>query len=47
MKSRALRFSVFTFFLCMLISVYTVLCVGEVLFEDDFDKKAEVSLGRN
>ena len=40
MKSREMRFSVFTFFLFILISAYAPLCVGEVLFEDDFNKKA-------
>ena len=33
-----MRFSVFTFFSLILISAYTPLCVGEVLFEDDFEK---------
>ena len=33
-----MRFSIFTFFLFILISVYAPLCVGEVLFEDDFEK---------
>ena len=40
MKSREMRFSIFTFFLFILIAVYAPLCVGEVLFEDDFNKKA-------
>ena len=35
MKSREMRFSIFTF---ILISVYATLCVGEVLFEEDFEK---------
>ena len=40
MKSREMRFSIFTVFLFILISVYAPLCLGEVLFEDDFNKKA-------
>ena len=40
MKPRALRFSVFTLFLFMLILGYTALCGGEVLFEDDFNQQA-------
>ena len=40
MKSRELRFSVFTLLSFILISAYTPFCVGEVLFEDDFNKKA-------
>ena len=36
MKSRGIRFSIFSFFLL----IYMPLCVGEVLFEDDFNKKA-------
>ena len=39
MKSREMRFCVSTFFLFILTSVYAPLCVGEVLFEDDFNKK--------
>ena len=35
-----MRFSVFTLFSFILISTYTSPCVGEVLFEDDFNKKA-------
>jgi len=35
-----MKFSVFTLFSFILISAYTSLCVGEVLFEDDFNKKA-------
>ncbi len=38
MKSREMRFSVFTLFSFIFISVYAPLCVGEVLFEDDFGK---------
>ena len=38
MKSREMRFSVFTLFSFILISVYAPLCVGEVLIEDDFEK---------
>ena len=40
MRSGEVRFSVFTLCWFILISVYAPLCVGEVLFEDDFDKKA-------
>ena len=36
MKSRGIRFSIFSFFLL----IYAPFCVGEVLFEDDFEKKA-------
>ena len=39
MKLRELRFSLFTLFLLILISADAPLCVGEVLFEDDFNKK--------
>ncbi len=39
MRAKAMGFSIFTFFSFILISVYAPLCVGEVLFEDDFDKK--------
>ena len=39
-KSREMRFNLFTFFLFILISAYAPLCIGEVLFEDDFNKKA-------
>ena len=45
MKSGEMRFSIFTFFLFILISVYAPLCVGEVLFEDDFEKK-EIDKGK-
>ncbi len=38
MKSRKLRFSVFTLFSFILISVYAPLCIGKVLIEDDFEK---------
>jgi hypothetical protein len=38
-NSRATKFSIFTLFLFILISAHTHLCVGEVLFEDDFNKK--------
>ena len=34
-----MRFSIFTFFLFTLISIYAPFCVSEVLFEDDFNKK--------
>ena len=37
MKSREMRFSIFTFFSFILVLVYTSTCVGEVLFEDDFE----------
>ena len=37
MKSREMRFSIFTFFSFVLISVYATLCVGDVLFEEDFE----------
>ena len=40
MRSEAVRSSIFTLFLFTLISAYVPFCVGEVLFEDDFDKKA-------
>ena len=33
-----MRFSSFTLFFFILISVYAPLCIGEVLFEDDFEK---------
>ena len=46
MKSGEMRFSIFTFFLFILISVYAPLCVGEVLFEDDFEKK-EIDSGEH
>ena len=36
MKSREMRFSIFTFFSFILIA-YASICVGEVLFEDDFE----------
>ena len=36
MKSRGMRFSIFTFFSFILIA-YASICVGEVLFEDDFE----------
>lgn len=36
-----MRFSVCTLFLLVPISVYAPLCVGEVLFEDDFIKKEQ------
>ena len=36
MKSRGIRFSIFLFFLF----IYGPFCVGEALFEDDFEKKA-------
>ena len=39
MTSRELRFSVFTLFLLIFISADVPFCVGEVLFEDDFEKK--------
>ena len=37
MKSRKMRFSVFTFFSFILILVYAGTCVGEVLFEENFE----------
>jgi len=37
MKSREMRFSIFTFFSFILVLAYTSTCVGEVLFEDDFE----------
>ena len=41
MRSREMRFSNFTVvFLFILISVYAPPCVGDVLFADDFEKKA-------
>ncbi len=40
MKSSEMRFSVFTLFSFLLISVYAPFCVGKVLFEDDFNEKA-------
>ena len=40
MTSRELRFSVFTLFLLILISTDAPFCIGEVLFEDDFEKNA-------
>ena len=40
MKSGGLKFSTFTFLLLTLVFLYTPFCVGEVLFEDDFNKKA-------
>lgn len=40
MKARGMRFSVFTLFWFILISVYAPLCIGEVLLEDDFEKNA-------
>ena len=40
MKSGKMRFSVFTLFWFILISVSIPLCVGEVLLEDDFEKNA-------
>ena len=36
MKSREMRFSIFTFFSFILIA-YTSICVGEVLFEENFE----------
>lgn len=38
-KSRAMRFNIFIFFLFILISVHAPICISEVLFEDDFNKK--------
>ena len=35
-----MRYSIFTLFLLILTAVSAPLCVGEVLFEDDFDKNA-------
>ena len=40
MKPREMRLSIFTLFLFILISAYVPFCVGEVLFEDDFNRKA-------
>ena len=40
MKSREMRFTVFTLFSFILISIYTPICIGKVLFEDDFNKNA-------
>lgn len=40
MRSKAMGFSIFTLFLFTLTSVYAPFCAGEVLFEDDFEKKA-------
>jgi|TARA_B100001105_G_C22002718_1_gene278052 hypothetical protein len=37
MKSRKMRFSIFTFFSFILVLAYASACVGEVLFEDDFE----------
>jgi hypothetical protein len=37
MNSREMRFSIFTFFSFILISVYAPPCVGDVLFEEDFE----------
>ena len=37
MKSREMRFSIFTFFSFILILVYAGTCVGEVLFEENFE----------
>ena len=36
MNSREMRFSIFTFFSFILISVYAPPCIGDVLVEDDF-----------
>ena len=38
MKSREIRFSIFTFCSFILILAYANICVGEVLFEDDFEE---------
>lgn len=38
MKSEKIRFKIFIFFLFILISTYTPLCIGKVIFEDDFEK---------
>ena len=40
MKPKETGYSIFTLFLLILISAYAPFCVGEVLFEDDFNKKA-------
>ncbi|MDE0682475.1 MAG: hypothetical protein OXI63_06125 [Candidatus Poribacteria bacterium] len=40
MKSRGLKFGVFTLFLLILISADAPFCISEVLFEDDFEKNA-------
>ena len=37
MNSREMRFSIFTFFSFILISVYAPPCIGDVLVEDDFE----------
>ena len=37
MNAKEIRFSIFTFFLFILISVSSTLCVGDVLFEEDFE----------
>ncbi len=37
MKSREMRFSIFTFFSFILILVYASICVGEVLFKENFE----------
>ena len=38
MISREMRFSIFTLFSFILISVYTPICIGKVLLEDNFEK---------
>ena len=38
MKSREMRFSIFALFSFILISVYANICVGKVLFEEDFEE---------
>ena len=45
MRSKAMRFGIFTLFLFIFTSVAAPFCVGEVLFEDDFEKK-EIDKGK-
>jgi len=38
MKSEKMKFNIFTLFLFILTLIYTPLCIGKVIFEDDFEK---------
>ena len=38
MKSGRMKFNIFTLFLFILTLISTPLCIGKVIFEDDFEK---------